>query len=73
MILYGRGNNCASRMSSLLPAPLGCGGRNNAKKRDYLLHNIQQIDYRTIACHSEPETKNIERQISTEHVYLFST
>ncbi|MCO1335480.1 hypothetical protein MO867_14165 [Microbulbifer sp. OS29] len=33
LILFGSSENCAHRMSRLLPEPLGCGTRNNIKKR----------------------------------------
>lgn len=36
-VLFGIGARCAHRMTSLLPAPFGCGTRNNQNKRKYLL------------------------------------
>jgi hypothetical protein len=49
LVLFGKAQNVAARMSSLLPAPFGCGTRNNTEKREYVLANISVVEYRTIA------------------------
>lgn len=38
LILRGEGKNCAARMTSLLPLPLGQGTRDNEAKRVYVLY-----------------------------------
>ena len=50
LILFGQGKNVACRMSSLLPEPHGCGTRNNTEKRTFVLENLHDIEYRTLAC-----------------------
>lgn len=72
LVLYGSGNNVAARMSSLLPAPLGCGTRNNALKRAYVEQNLAAIDYRTLAGATLAEARAKERQLrSKKSKYLF--
>lgn len=74
LVLYGEGGNTASRMSSLLPKPLGCGTRNNAKKREHVLANISSIEYRTIAFATRLEAKECERELRrNKAAYLFQT
>jgi hypothetical protein len=51
-VLFGRGENAALRMKSLLPEPLGSGRRNNSKKRRYVPTHAQTVEYPTIACSS---------------------
>jgi len=48
-VLFGTSEHLASRMTSLLPRPYGAGTRNNTTKQDYVLNNIQDIEYRTIS------------------------
>ena len=43
LVLFGRSEHVAWRMTSLLPEPLGCGVRNNAKKRGYVLEHIERL------------------------------
>src|SRR4051794_16385067 len=52
MVLFGRGANCAARMTSLLPKPLGTGTRNNTAKRDYVLSHLKDLEYRCFPCTS---------------------
>lgn len=61
-VLFGRSKNVAYRMTSLLPGEWGQGGRNNAKKRQYVFDHVNCIEYRTIACVDEQEAKNVESQ-----------
>lgn len=72
-VLFGYGKNCAFRMSSLLPKPYGQGTRKNEVKREYILQNIDDILYRTIAFVSESEAKDYERQVKLEQSYIYKT
>jgi hypothetical protein len=74
LVLFGKGRNVASRMTSLLPRPLGCGTRNNAAKRNYILLYIERIEYRTICCTNEQEAGKRERDLkSNKSAYVFPT
>ena len=73
LVLFGKGKNVAHRMSSLLPRPLGAPGRNNEKKKEYVLDNLDNIEYRAKACGSEDEAKNEERFMRAKGVYIFKT
>jgi len=66
-IYIGEGSNVAQRMTSLLPAPLGHGTRNNAPLRDYVMANIQHVVYRTAACPSKTQAKSLEAKLMAEH------
>jgi hypothetical protein len=72
LILFGIGKQCANRMSSLLPKPLGCGTRNNEHKRQYVLDHLTDIEYRCIACTTRRGAEAIERQFAKDD-YLFVT
>lgn len=72
-VLRGQGGNCAYRMASLLPRPLGAGTRNNEVKRAYVLANIPVIEYRTCACPSKEEAKALEGRLNREKPCLFPT
>ncbi|SRX73375.1 hypothetical protein [Aequorivita antarctica] len=69
-ILFGCGNNVAYRMSSLLPKPYGQGTRNNEEKRKYVLNNIENIIYRTIALNDSAEMKRIEQEVKLSQNYI---
>lgn len=73
MVLYGSGGHCACRMSSLLPKPLGDGTRNNLQKRDYVLLNIDDLEYRCLACNMRSDARIVERRIRLECKYHFDT
>jgi len=73
LLICGIGANCAARMSSLLPAPLGCGTRNNSDKRDYLRRQLRNIEYRTCACKTRAEAAAIERKLLAKATYRFNT
>ena len=60
-------------MSSLLPEPLGCGGRNNTGKRAYLRRQLRNIEYRTLPCQSRAEAAAIERTRLQTKAYRFNT
>jgi hypothetical protein len=72
LILFGIGGNLAVRMSSLLPQPFGCGTRNNAEKRSFVLSTLGDIEYRTIATSTRQEAAEIERRFE-KAAYRFRT
>ena len=73
LVLFGHGKNLAYRMSSLLPASFGAGTRKNARKREYVLTHLANIEYRTKACTSKKEAKNEERALRDKNSYIFQT
>jgi len=66
-IYIGEGSHVAQRMSSLLPAPLGHGTRNNAPLREYVLANLARIEYSTAACASKAAALMLETRLIAEH------
>ena len=72
-VLYGTSKNLAYRMTSLLPAPLGAGTRNNKNKPNYILNNIQDIEYRTISFMDNIDAERFESYIKHVEIYLFNT
>ena len=72
-VLVGKSVEVAHRMLSLLPKPYGRGTRNNSRKREYVLENISDIEYRTLACETEGEAVAIERQLLATGKYHFNT
>ena len=72
-VLFGKGKNTAYRMTSLLPEPLGQGNRNNNSKRKYVIENIQDIEYRTVACTTEDEMCVLEEQIKKQKNHIYNT
>jgi hypothetical protein len=70
-VLFGTSKNIAYRMSSLLPAPFGAGTRKNKGKFNYVLNNIQDIEYRTISFIDDAEAKRFENYIKHKEEYLF--
>lgn len=73
LVLRGSGKNCAYRMTSLLPAPLGQGTRKNLVKRDYVLANLIQLEYHCCACTTEPEARTLEARLNLDATCLFPT
>jgi|APSaa5957512576_1039674.scaffolds.fasta_scaffold93900_2 hypothetical protein len=71
-ILFGRGDNLSHRMSTLLPIPFGISGRKNVKKKNYVLENIKNIEYRTIPCSSHEESVRIEKDIKNLNIHKFN-
>lgn len=72
LVLYGRSNHVAHRMTSLLPKEWGCGTRNNHQKREYVFTHLGRIEYRTLACVISAEAKDEERRLqSRRSEYLF--
>ena len=72
-ILFGIGKNCAYRISSLLPLPYGQGTRNNNFKRDYVLENISDIQYRTLSFISKENMSNTEKEIKRLKLHKFNS
>jgi len=74
LLLFGKGNHVAHRMTSLLPHPLGCGTRKNERKRRYVLKHVAEIEYRTLACATSKDAGVSERVLKRNRaVYLFGT
>jgi hypothetical protein len=74
LVLYGKGSHVAERMTSLLPAPFGCGTRNNRDKRKYVFDHLGSIEYRTLACATPAEADACERQLKDNRAaYIFQT
>ena len=72
-VLYGTSKNVAYRMASLLPVPLGAGKRDNKDKPNYILNNIQDVEYRTISFIDNINAKQFESYIKDAEKYLFNT
>ena len=72
-ILFGISSNCAYRMTSLLPSPLGRGTRNNASKREYILDNLSSIFYRTISFLDKDDMKQTEKEIKKLNIHKYNT
>ena len=73
LIQFGIGIKCQQRMKSLLPAPHGTGKRNNSNKRDYILKNWINLEYRTLETDTRAEAKQIEDGIKAQNNHLFNT
>jgi hypothetical protein len=73
LILFGRSQNVAYRMSSLLPAPRGCGTRSNNRKQSYVCDFLPDIEYRTKACADETQAMFEEELRRCKGGYLFAT
>lgn len=72
-VLFGIGGHLSYRMTSLLPEPQGQGNRKNMAKRVYVYKNIQDIEYRTIACRTENDAKTIEKKLKALNNHIFNT
>lgn len=71
-VLYGTSKSLAYRMASLLPALPGAGIRMNKDKQNYVLNNLQDIEYRTMSF-IDNDAKGFESYIKKEETYLFNT
>lgn len=65
-IYIGEGCHVAQRMTSLLPAPLGHGTRNNTALRDFVLTNLAHTEYATTACDTKGDALELERHLRQE-------
>jgi hypothetical protein len=71
LVLFGRGGHVAARMSSLLVK--GSGTRNNRDKRAFVEKHLSEIEYRTMACGTDKETREVERSLRAQASdYIFS-
>ena len=74
LILVGESKTVAKRMRSLLPKSHGGRGtRNNAAKREYVAEYLADVEYRTRACATKAEAKELERQLLDTRTYIFPT
>jgi hypothetical protein len=73
LVLVGRGKNTAFRMTSLLPAPLGQGRRDNSAKQEYVLTYLSKIEYRCWATETEAMAEALERECLDNDDCLFHT
>ena len=72
-IFFGRGGSISNRMASLFPELPGVQNRNNYDKIDYVHHHIDELEYRTIACTDEAETKTIEGALGRLKIHKLNT
>lgn len=72
-IQFGESKNCLKRMKSLFPKPFGSGTRNNENKRNYVLENWADLDYRTYEAESKQEAVNIDRYLKSLNIHKFNT
>ena len=71
-IIFGKGNNCAYRMSSLLPRPFGASGRNAEDKKEYVYNKLADINYRTVSFLYEDEMTKTEKLIKAQKIHKFN-
>ena len=71
-VIFGKGNNCAHRMSSLLPRPIGASGRNAEDKKENVQENLPDIDYRTVFFLDEAEMQKMEKLIKALNIHKFN-
>jgi hypothetical protein len=72
LIYVGESDHTACRMSSLIPGPLGTGGRNNLKLRKYIFEHIEDVHYRTLACENKPIANQIQVEMISHNKYLYN-
>lgn len=72
-ILFGKGRNTAYRMTSLLPSLYGQGSRKNNDKREYILDNIGNIEYRTMAFSNKDDMNKFETSLKSQNKYIYNT
>ncbi len=72
-IQFGIGSDCRYRMKSFFPKHYGVGTRNNEAKRQYILDNWKQLEYRTIETESREDAKRIEDNLKSDNNHLFNT
>lgn len=74
LILFGSSGNCAYRMSSLLPHPEGCGHRRNDGRREYILQNLTDVEFRTLPCANAQEAIECEWDLErNREAYIYHT
>jgi hypothetical protein len=72
-IQFGESMNCRRRMKSFFPKPYGTGTRDNEDKRNYVLDNWKNLEYRTCATVSKAEAVQIDRDLKALNIHLFNT
>lgn len=73
LILCGIGAHCAKRMTSLLPKPLGAGGRRNDRKRGYVQRHLSVVEYRFLPCSTRADARLVEKDLLGENCYRFNS
>lgn len=73
LVLFGISVTCRKRMKSFYPKPYGKGTRNNSDKREYVLNNWKDIQYRTLSTIDREEAKRIEDGIKQSNNHIFNT
>jgi hypothetical protein len=71
-VLFGRGKNLAYRITTMLPKPLGQGTRRNNEKKDYVLEQLEYIQYRTIPLDNEKECRDFEKKLKALKIHKFN-
>lgn len=72
-IQFGIGGECQKRMRSIFPQPHGTTGRNNHSKRNYILENWKNLEFRTLETNTREEAERIEVGIKAQNNHLFNT
>lgn len=72
-IQFGESKTCRKRMKSFFPKPYGIGTRNNSAKREYVLANWKDLDYRTRQTDTKAEAKSIDTLLKSKNNHLFNT
>ena len=70
-IKCGSGKNVAERMTSLLPGQANSGSRNNKNLQAYMLEQLDNIEYRTLACETESRARLEEANQKASMRYKF--
>lgn len=73
LVLFGIGKKCQSRMRSLFPEPFGTSGRSNYSKRNYILENWQNLEYRTMETENRTSAETVEKLLKNENNHIFNT
>ncbi|WP_437921485.1 hypothetical protein [Sphingobacterium sp. LRF_L2] len=73
LILFGIGIKCRNRMKSIFPKPYGTGTRNNEDKRNFVLENWWDLEYRTLETDTRDEAYGVENIIKSFRDHLFNT
>ncbi len=73
LIQFGIGIKCQERMQSLFPKPFGKGTRNNESKRQYILMNWKQLEFRAFQTATRLDAKKIEDSLKSLNNHLFNT
>lgn len=72
LIQFGIGGKCNDRMKSIFPKPYGTGNRNNDDKRNYVLANWFDLEYRRLETETREEAARIQLVIESSKNHLFN-